>query len=62
MKTIHLTQRPTWQALENHYQTIKDIHLRNLFDEDPQRGALPITRHPVTIRKEYKWTPYSNTI
>ncbi len=38
MKTIPLTQRPTWQALENHYQTIKDIHLRNLFDEDPQRG------------------------
>jgi len=38
MKTIPLTQRPTWQALENHYQTIKDIHLRKLFDEDPQRG------------------------
>jgi glucose-6-phosphate isomerase len=38
MKTIPLTQRPTWRTLENHYLTIKDIHLRNLFDEDPQRG------------------------
>ena len=38
MKTLPLTQRPAWQALENHYQTIKDIHLRNLFDEDSQRG------------------------
>jgi glucose-6-phosphate isomerase len=38
MKTIPLTQRSTWQALINHYQAIKDIHLRNLFDEDPQRG------------------------
>jgi glucose-6-phosphate isomerase len=38
MKTIPLTQRSAWQALENHYQTIKDIHLRDLFDKDPQRG------------------------
>lgn len=33
-----LTQRPAWAALANHYQAIKDIHLRQLFADDPQRG------------------------
>src|SRR5438552_14639080 len=33
-----LTQRPTWKALEAHYQNIRDQHLRTLFAEDPNRG------------------------
>jgi glucose-6-phosphate isomerase len=33
-----LTQRPSWQALEEHYQQIHDQHLRTLFAQDPQRG------------------------
>ena len=33
-----LTQLPSWQALEAHYQKIKSIHLRQLFADDPQRG------------------------
>ncbi len=33
-----LTQRPEWRALETHYQTIRDVHLRQLFADDPQRG------------------------
>jgi glucose-6-phosphate isomerase len=33
-----LTQRPAWQALEKHFLKNKDIHLRNLFADDPQRG------------------------
>jgi glucose-6-phosphate isomerase len=33
-----LTQRPTWKALEEHYQKIRDLHLRLLFAEDPSRG------------------------
>ena len=33
-----LRMRPAWALLENHYQTIKDVHLRQLFAEDPQRG------------------------
>ena len=33
-----LTQRPAWQALETHYREIKDVHLRQLFAADPQRG------------------------
>ncbi len=33
-----LTQLPAWQALEAHYQQIRNVHLRQLFAEDPQRG------------------------
>jgi glucose-6-phosphate isomerase len=29
---------PAWRALEEHYQEIKDVHLRQLFASDPQRG------------------------
>ena len=36
--TALLTQRPVWKEIEAHYQKIKDIHLRRLFAEDPQRG------------------------
>jgi len=33
-----LRELPTWQALQTHQQQIKDIHLRQLFAEDPERG------------------------
>jgi glucose-6-phosphate isomerase len=33
-----LTQRPSWKALSEHYQKVKDLHLRTLFAEDNQRG------------------------
>lgn len=33
-----LTQRPAWQALEKHYAQIRDLHLRQLFADDPRRG------------------------
>ncbi len=33
-----LTQRPEWKALEQHYQAMRDVHLRTLFQADPQRG------------------------
>src|SRR5215469_3703292 len=35
---VPLTQRLTWKALEEHYQYIRDQHLRTLFAEDPHRG------------------------
>lgn len=28
---------PAWNALSEHYQTIKDVHMRTLFSEDPDR-------------------------
>jgi glucose-6-phosphate isomerase len=30
--------RPAWKALQAHYQTIRDVHLRTLFADDPTRG------------------------
>ena len=33
-----LTLRPAWKALQDHYEQVRQLHLRNLFAEDPQRG------------------------
>jgi len=33
-----LTERPTWKALARHYETVRGLHLRQLFAEDPRRG------------------------
>ncbi len=38
MNKTSLTQRPAWKALEAHYQSVKDMHLRKLFADDPKRG------------------------
>ena len=35
---VRLTQRPAWKALEEHFKSIKDTHLRQLFADDPKRG------------------------
>jgi len=35
---VPLTQRPSWKALQDHFQKIKGVHLRELFAEDPSRG------------------------
>ncbi len=34
-----LTSRPEWTALQAHYDRVKDVHLRDLFAEDPERGT-----------------------
>jgi glucose-6-phosphate isomerase len=33
-----LTARPAWKALEAHHQKVRDLHLRQLFADDPKRG------------------------
>jgi len=33
-----LLERPAWIALAAHYSQIKEVHLRKLFADDPQRG------------------------
>ena len=38
MSTIPLTQRREWQALTQHHEKIKDVHLRQLFASDAKRG------------------------
>ena len=37
--TPTLTARPAWQALAAHYDAIRDVHLRELFAADPERGT-----------------------
>ncbi len=37
-RTAPLFERPAWKALEEHYAKMQDLHLRQLFAEDPQRG------------------------
>jgi glucose-6-phosphate isomerase len=36
--TAPLTRRPEWATLQEHYQRIKEVHLRQLFADDPKRG------------------------
>ncbi len=38
MTTTPLRQLPAWTALEAHYAKVKDLHLRQLFADDPKRG------------------------
>ena len=33
-----LTSRPEWKALAAHHETMRGVHLRELFAKDPQRG------------------------
>ncbi len=36
--TTTLTQSPAWKALAEHFQQVRDLHLRALFAEDDKRG------------------------
>src|SRR5262249_42948056 len=38
MRVPALRRRAAWTSLEKHYQTIRDVHLRQLFAEDRARG------------------------
>ena len=38
MSTKSLTQTPAWQALQKHHSEVGELHLRDLFAADPQRG------------------------
>jgi hypothetical protein len=33
-----LTNRQSWKALAIHYESIRNVHLRTLFEDDPKRG------------------------
>ncbi|MCC8465502.1 glucose-6-phosphate isomerase [Photorhabdus bodei] len=39
MKNINPSQTSAWKALEQHFAQIKDIHLRELFEQEPNRFA-----------------------
>src|ERR1043166_6055094 len=36
-----LTERPAWKSLRDHQARIRDVHLRQLFADDPRRGEAP---------------------
>ncbi len=38
MNAAPLRERAAWAALEKHYGEIRDVHLRDLFADDPERG------------------------
>ena len=53
MKTsTPITTRPAWKALQTHYPTIRDMHLRRLFADDPARGER-LTAEAVGIYFDY---------
>ena len=37
-KVQRLPERPAWRALEAHFSAIRNLHLRQLFSDDPHRG------------------------
>jgi glucose-6-phosphate isomerase len=47
-----LTERPAWKALEKHHSQIRDLHLRQLFADDPKRGE-QLTAEAVGIYLDY---------
>ncbi|MHC9539321.1 MAG: glucose-6-phosphate isomerase [Vulcanimicrobiota bacterium] len=47
-----LTARPAWKALETHYHDIRNVHMRKLFADDPDRGAT-MTLDAAGLRLDY---------
>ena len=38
LTNLPLTERPAWKDLGVHFQKIRELHLRQLFADDPERG------------------------
>src|SRR5262245_34495653 len=38
-QTAPLTRRKAWKALQTHYKHVREMHLRDLFAADPERGV-----------------------
>jgi glucose-6-phosphate isomerase len=47
-----LTARPSWKALESHYQKVRESHLRQLFADDSKRGER-LTTEAVGLYLDY---------
>jgi glucose-6-phosphate isomerase len=56
MNLAPLRKRPTWLGLEAHYHTLKTLHLRQLFADDPQRGER------MTAEGAGVWLDYSKNL
>src|SRR5215472_15598733 len=51
-RTLSLTAHPAWKALEAHHRKARELHLRNLFADDPERGER-LTAEAVGIFLDY---------
>ena len=47
-----LTLRKSWKKLQSHYKKVRELHLRGLFADDPQRGER-LTAEAVGILLDY---------
>ncbi|MGA8482343.1 MAG: glucose-6-phosphate isomerase [Chthoniobacterales bacterium] len=47
-----VTARPGWKALESHHQKLRELHLRQLFADDPKRGER-LTTEAVGLYLDY---------
>jgi glucose-6-phosphate isomerase len=47
-----VVETPEWQALVDHYEATKDVHLRSLFADDPDRGRT-FTAEAVELYLDY---------
>jgi glucose-6-phosphate isomerase len=36
---VHVSATPEWRSLAGHFQQMKDVHLRDLFSQSPERGT-----------------------
>ena len=51
-RSLAVDKRPAWEALEAHYKTVGEVHLRKLFADDPGRGER-MTTEAVGIYLDY---------
>src|SRR6185436_3132093 len=51
-RTAPLSHRQTWAALATHCETLRQLHLRDLFADDPHRGER-LTLEAVGIYLDY---------
>ena len=49
---MQIQETDEWQALAKHYEEVRDVHLRELFDQDPQRGT-KLTADAVDLHLDY---------
>src|SRR3979490_2355290 len=47
-----VTTSPSWKALKSHHQTMRELHLRQLFADDPKRGER-LTTEAVGLYLDY---------
>jgi glucose-6-phosphate isomerase len=52
MSPVPLRERSSWKLLESHFETVRQLHLRQLFAADPQRGQR-LTAEAVGIYLDY---------